>query len=63
MPKKIPNRTKCVRIKNTDRAIALKDYARLKNISESTVRYRLRVGDCQGYKIGGKWYIYKELQR
>ena len=62
MPQWIPNRKKCVRIKDTHLAIPLKEFAKLNSISLSTVRYWLRVGDCKGYKTGGRWYIYKKYE-
>lgn len=58
--KHIPFRTKCVRIKDTEKAIALKEFAKKKHVHERTVFYWLRRRKCRGYKIGGRWYIYDE---
>jgi hypothetical protein len=54
----IPFRTKCVTIKNTNKAISLKSFAAKNFISESTVFYWLRTNKAKGYKSFGRWYIY-----
>jgi len=53
-------RQKSVRIKDTHKAIALKDFAKKKHVHERTVFYWLRRRKCRGYKTGGRWFIYDD---
>lgn len=40
--------------------IPLKEYARLKNVSDDTVRRSLMAHDIEGYKKAGRWYVRHE---
>lgn len=56
----IPRRTKCVRIKDTHKAIALKDFAAIHHVHPRTVLTWITRRRVKGYKTGGRWYIYTD---
>lgn len=56
--KKFPFRRKCVKVRNPEKAIPLREYAKKQHVDESTVRYWLLIKKVRGYKISNRWYVY-----
>lgn len=56
--KRIPRRLKCVRLRNQP-VITLKEFAKRRHVSTSTALSWIRRRIIEGYKFGGRWYVYE----
>lgn len=57
---RIPTRLKCAQVKDTYKAIPLKDFALLHHVHPRTVLTWIPRRRVRGYKTGGRWYIYTD---